>query len=158
MSIRLTEHARLVLTEFASLRDQDGFISPIASTEMLDRLDQSRRAGKNLGNVASLLDAACAKTDLPWIGRLILFSKPDDDFVDQWGFWAPFKVYIVERAPRARNWIDSDFRAIDEVLDSLPRTPQQWWDACEDREALLRRVLSVTLKHAHFRMSSQSAA
>ena len=148
MSMPLVEHARLVLGELARIRDQDAHIEPISSTQMLDRLGQSRRAGKNLGNVVALLDAACVEADLPWIGRLIHFSAPKNDFIGKWEFWAPFKSYVVEEAPRLRSWTDADLRRIDEFLDRLPSRPEDWWNACADREALLRRVLLVVLKQA----------
>jgi hypothetical protein len=47
---------------------------------------------------------------------------------------------------------------MEKVLERLPRLPQDWWDKCEDREALLRRVLFVVIEQAYFPEASQSAA
>ena len=116
---------------------------------MLDLLGHKKRAGKNLGNVVSLLDAACLKARVPWIGRLILFKRASNDFVDEWISWAPFQPYLVEFAPRRRKWSDQDITSIRGVLASLPGDPQAWWDdRLHEADALLLSALLVILQQA----------
>jgi hypothetical protein len=144
MRLSLVEHATGVLAEFARRRGVDSTVPPVSSVEMLHALGQNPRAGKNLGNVVSLLDAACISEDLPWIGRLIVFKRPRDDFL---GIWASHRQAIV-RAPRLWSWSDADLTRIRSRFARLPPNPEQWWQNSPSQSSFwLERALQAAGGH-----------
>ena len=150
MKLTLAGHALEIVDELARRRGTDGTILPVSSVEMLKSLGHDPRAGKNLGNAVSLLDAACLTSDVPWLGRLILFKAAADDFVGPWLYWAPFKRYIIECAPRERQWSDADLSRIRSAIPSLPPNPETWWnERLSEGDSCLRNALLVVLKQAY---------
>jgi hypothetical protein len=122
----------------------------MSSLEMLRALGQKSSAGVNLGRAVALLDAACAKEDLPWLGRIVIFDNAADDFVGVWSDWAPFRPFIVDAAPRSKQWSAEEFARLHAVLPTLPADPNSWWEeAAKDSDAWLRRVLLVVLRQAY---------
>lgn len=145
----LAEHALSIVDVLANRRSQSGQIATMTSVEMLNALKHDARAGKNLGNAVSLLDAACLTANVPWVGRLIVFRTAADDFVGPWASWAPFKPYIVEHAPRQRRWSDEDINKIRDVLPSLPANPESWWnEQLHECDTWLLAALRVILQQA----------
>lgn len=145
----LADHAHDVLEVFKRRRDPTNKIRPITSVEMLAALAHNQQAGRNLGNTVALLDAACICADLPWLGRLIDFKTPKDDFTGPWSSWAPYKQYICRSAPSLRQWTDGDFNRIDAEVAALPQGPEEWWkQQGRNSDVLLCRALLVVLRQA----------
>ncbi len=146
--MKLAEHGLSIVDELARRRGPDGTIRPVTSVGMLQSLGHDPRAGKNLGRAVALLDAACLEEGLPWLGRLILFENASDDFAGL--SWAPFKPYIVESAPRRRQWSDADFARIRSATLLLPPDPEKWWkDRLRDGESSLLRALLAVLHQTY---------
>lgn len=142
----LIEHARHVIRELAETRE-DGRIPEIDSVVLLERLRLHRQAGKLLGSVVSLLDASCLTEDLPWLGRVIIFRNPDDDWSGLWEPWRPYVHYIL-RAPLLRRWTDEDLARIDGSL--MATGPEAWWSEQARRSAYwLQMAVLATLSEAY---------
>lgn len=143
----LVEHAQHVIQELARTRDPDGRIPAIDSVVLLERLRLHRQAGVLLGQVVALLDASCLTQDLPWLGRVIIFRNPGDDWRGAWESWRPYVPYLL-RAPLLHHWTDPDLECIERSL--LPTGPEAWWNKQAERSAYwLQRAVLVTLREAY---------
>jgi formate-dependent nitrite reductase cytochrome c552 subunit len=97
--------------------------------------------GKAFGQAVALLDAACVTAELPWLGRLVIFQTPVNDFQ---GIWAPHRQEIVN-APSTLRWTNND---LDRIREKIPGIgPNRWWaTAMKTKDELSERALAVARK------------
>lgn len=146
--MKLAEHARCIVDQLARSRESDGRIPRLGAIALMVACGRKPSDyGKVFGQAISLLDAACINEDLPWLGRIVEFEKPANDFAGPWSSWAPYKPYIL-KAPLVRAWTDADLHRICAAL--LPNGPDKWWKEQEQHSgAWLQRALLVALRQAY---------
>jgi hypothetical protein len=76
----LTDHAVDTLRELARRRTPNSLLCKIDSVQFLDVLGLDRGSARLLGTVVSLLDVSCLFEGLPWLGRVIIFRSPENDW------------------------------------------------------------------------------
>lgn len=110
------EHARSAIEILRSRMRFDGVISPI------DFVDFARFSGyqpshyaKAYGQAVSLLDATCLTEGLPWVGRLLQFSKKHSDVQGPWAIWDQHMPEILA-ASRTKRWSVGELQHISKSL------------------------------------------
>lgn len=137
--MKLIGHANRIVDELGKRRTPEGLIDAIGSVDLIKGCGLTpSHYGKVFGQAVALLDAACVTAELPWLGRLVIFQKPVNDFQ---GIWARHRKEIVN-APLTWRWTDSD---LDRIREKIPRIgPNKWWaDAKTTESEFLKRALAA---------------
>jgi hypothetical protein len=156
----IVDHALAILDCLQARRSASGQIAPIRNVELMRTIGRDPGAfGVIYGQANSLIDHAALLSDLPLIGRLVVFDRPDESL--DWPDWKDIESLVCFSAPRLKHWTAAELTAIRQNLQ--PGSPTKHWDEVQKksndwRARALAAAQAAVREHARFLTENSSAS